>query len=50
MDGIFYETCSHSSNDKKTWWNVDLEDPFNVTDVVIQSNTDCCGRYIENTK
>ena len=46
VDGIFYETCSHTSNGKKTWWTVDLGDLYNVTGVVIQSNTDCCGRYI----
>ena len=45
VDGIFYETCSHSGMSKEIWWNVDLEDYYNIMDVVIQSNTDCCGRY-----
>ena len=47
VDGVFYDTCSHTRNAKKTWWSVDLTDWFSISRVVIQSNVDCCGQYFD---
>ncbi|XP_067282034.1 fucolectin-like [Pseudorasbora parva] len=38
-----FESCSHTNEDKNSWWRVDLLDVYAVTRVSITNRGDCCA-------
>uniref|UniRef100_A0A8C9T7Y0 SRCR domain-containing protein n=1 Tax=Scleropages formosus TaxID=113540 RepID=A0A8C9T7Y0_SCLFO len=43
-------SCTHTKQDSKPWWRLDLQDVFTVTSVTITNRGDCCSKRINGAE
>ncbi|XP_029107710.1 deleted in malignant brain tumors 1 protein-like [Scleropages formosus] len=43
-------SCTHTNQDSKPWWRLDLQDVFTVTSVTITNRGDCCSERIDGAE
>uniref|UniRef100_A0A8C9RE24 Fucolectin tachylectin-4 pentraxin-1 domain-containing protein n=1 Tax=Scleropages formosus TaxID=113540 RepID=A0A8C9RE24_SCLFO len=43
-------SCTHTKQDSKPWWRLDLQDVFTVTSVTITNRGDCCSERIDRAE
>lgn len=49
IDGIWgNNSVTHTNNDAQAWWQVDLGQLANITDVKVYNRTDCCSDRLTN--
>lgn len=41
-------TCTHTNNERKPWWRVDLEESVQIQTVTVYNRGDCCGNRLKN--
>ena len=42
------KSCTHTNEEQRPWWVVDLGAEYLVSDVVITNRGDCCGDVFED--
>ncbi|NP_001119999.1 uncharacterized protein LOC100144955 precursor [Xenopus tropicalis] len=43
---MFQNSCSHTNNDKPSWWQLDLKKNYNIDTIVIANRGDCCAERL----
>ncbi|WP_158501608.1 discoidin domain-containing protein [Vitiosangium sp. GDMCC 1.1324] len=41
-------SVTHTNNDAAAWWQVDLGDTYDITEVRVWNRTDCCAERLQN--
>ena len=49
LDIKFYSTCAGSGSTENNWWSIDLEDNFDIHEVVISGPVEIDGATVRNS-
>jgi hypothetical protein len=43
---IYQDHCFHTDQNTSPWWEVDLQDVYEIIQVNITNRADCCGKWL----